>query len=250
MQRLVLAIALVLFPSAAFAQIVGDQDDGTPPSPPPTPTPEPEPPPPPPPPTETRIAPAVEPEPEPGPPMASPRVIRPESNSIAIGLGWDLPADVQAPNVTSVRFRLPSGLTFEPIVQFARGASQVDDGVPPDVETTTTQLELSLFGRLPILQNGRVDFELVGGAGLARTVINPDMADNDTTRTGIFVGYGLAVGYWFSPHVYLTLTGLNPIFASSTEVEEQGPTTTIETSSSSIGLVFDPNVFVMVHLYL
>lgn len=234
-----------LVASAAAQPLPGDDEEPGDVTPPPV-----DPPPPPPPPVETKVAPAVEPEPEVTPVVAEPRATRPTAFSIAIGLGYDLPADLQAPNITSVRFRLPSGLTFEPRVELARSGSTTDTGTPPDTETTTTSTELGVLARHPLMSNGKVDFEIAGGFSLARSVVNPDMADNDTTTTSFGIFYGIAVGYWFTPHVYLTLTGLNPILSTSSRSEEMGPTLTVETSSTGVGLVFDPNVFAMLHLYL
>jgi len=245
MKRLVLAIILVSFPSAAFAQPLGDGTGTETPPPPPPPDPDPAPPPPPPP----DLAPAVEPEPD-APPSTGARPIRPEGNTVAIGVGWDLPADVQAPNVTSVRFRHTSGFTIEPQLELSRATTKIDDNMPPDIKVTTTDMVFTVLARMPMITNGKVDFELAGGLGFGRSVINPDMADNDTTTTAFTLGYGLAVAYWFTPHVHLSLTGMNPIFSTSTEVEEMGPTLEVTTTSSSFGLVFQPNVFVMLHLYL
>jgi hypothetical protein len=247
MNLMMVAVVLVLAPSAVLAQplpVEGEETEEV--------TPPPDPPPPPPPPVETRVAPAVEPEPEVTPVVAEPKVLRPEAFSIAIGIGYDIPADLQAPNVSSVRFRLPSGLTFEPRIEFARSASTTDTGIPPDpeTETTITSTELGVLVRHPLMSNGKVDFEIAGGASLARNVVNPDMADNDTTTTSFGIFYGIAVGYWFTPQVYLTLTGLNPILSTSSRAEEMGPTITVETSNTGVGLVFDPNVFAMLHLYL
>ncbi|HUQ06021.1 MAG TPA: hypothetical protein VM261_26140 [Kofleriaceae bacterium] len=247
MNLMMIAMALMLASSAALAQPLPDDEENpieaTPPPPP-----DPDPPPPP---ADTRVAPAVDPEPD-APAIAEPKETRPTAFSIAIGLGYDIPADLQAPNITSVRFRLPSGLTFEPRLEFARAASKTDTGVPPDpeTETTTTSTELGVLVRHPLMSNGKVDFEIAGGASLSRSVVNPDMADNDTTTTSFGIFYGIAVGYWFTPHVYLTLTGLNPILSTSSRAEEMGPTITIETSTSGVGLVFDPNIFAMLHLYL
>ena len=65
-------------------------------------------------------APAGEPvaAPPPPPPMNAPAeeadTGRPTELSIAIGVGYAFPTSLQTPNITSVRLRLPSGLTLEP----------------------------------------------------------------------------------------------------------------------------------------
>ena len=50
--------------------------------------------------------------------MQPPEPKRPQAFAVGIGIGYDFPTDLQQPNITSVRFRLPSGLTLEPRVVF------------------------------------------------------------------------------------------------------------------------------------
>src|SRR5687767_809034 len=70
--------------------------------------------------------PAPAPEPPPAPPPPPPRrdptpgpaaPDRPEGRTMAIGAGWNIGSqDLMVPNTASVRFRFPSGLTFEPSI--------------------------------------------------------------------------------------------------------------------------------------
>jgi len=64
------------------------------------------------------------------------------------------------------------------------------------------------------------------------------------------VTYGIAVGYWLTPHVQLSMTALNPVVVQSKRVEEVGAAMPdIETTVSTFGLLFDPNIIAMVHLH-
>jgi hypothetical protein len=217
-------------------------DLDTPPDPVPTPDPVPDPEPPPPPPTSV--------EPVVAPAAATPRDPRPTAFSIGIGFGWDLPADVQMPNTTSVRFRIPSGWTLEPAFALARGESSVDDGVPPPNSLTSSRLLASLLLRRTLRTNNKADFDLVGGLALETEGSDPDGADNSVSTTQIALFYGLAVGYWLTPHIEVTMTAINPVVVQTKRVEELGTgIPDIETTSSSFGLIFDPNVIAMVHLH-
>jgi hypothetical protein len=178
------------------------------------------------------------------------RAPRPQTFSIGIGFGWDLPADVQLPNATSVRFRIPSGWTLEPAVALSRGESSVDDGMPPPNNLTAGRLMASLHVRKTLRTNGKADLDLVGGLTLENESSDPDGPDNTISTTSMSLVYGVAVGYWLSPHIEVTMTALNPVVVQSKRVEEVGSAAPdIETTVSSFGLIFDPNVIAMVHLH-
>lgn len=181
---------------------------------------------------------------------AAPRDPRPTAFSVGIGLGWDLPTDIQLPNATSVRFRIPSGWTLEPAFALQRGESSVDDGVPPPNSLTSSRLMASLLLRKTLRTNGKADLDIVGGLALENEGSDPDGEDNSVSTTQIGLVYGLAVGYWITPHVQFTMTAINPVVVQTKRVEELGTgIPDIETTSSSFGLVFDPNVIAMVHLH-
>ena len=246
MKHLIVVVALLLAPSAAFAQVFGE-DEPDPLAPPPPPDDPPvEPPLPPPRPEPAVVAPAVEAEPA---PVEAARPLRPEGRSIAIGAGWRFPGDLQAPNVTSARLRLASGLTFEPRLELARASSRFEDPLGTESESATTTVTIETLVRKTLAMRGKVDFEVIGAAGISNRVVNPDGPDNDTTTRAVALAYGVAVGYWFSPHFYVTLTGLNPILSITSQTEDNGPGSTSESSTTGFGLVWDPDITAMAHLY-
>ena len=175
--------------------------------------------------------------------------LRPDGFAVAIGLGYDLPADLQAPNTTSVRFRLGSGLTFEPSVTFGRSTSSMESGGMTTTESKELEVTVTTLVRYPLHRNGRIDFELLGGAGLSIVSQFPDGSDNDIRTTTIGVSWGLGLGYWISQHWQLSLSALNPLLAFSRRTVQTGPDTDTTTSSTTMAASFDPNVIGMVHLY-
>jgi hypothetical protein len=234
MNRTVL-IALAL----ATARTATAQPDPAP-APAPDPVPAPEPPPPP------APEPVVEPTVMPAP--SAPDARRPDGFSIAIGLGWDLPADLQAPNTTSARFRLASGLTFEPSVTLGRSTASMTTGMT-ETESKDLELTIATIARWPVHGHGRVDFELLGGAGLSIVSDFPDGADNDIRTTTISASWGLGLGFWITRHWQVSLSALNPILAYTKRTVQTGPDTENESSSTTIAATFDPNVILMAHLY-
>jgi hypothetical protein len=181
------------------------------------------------------------PDPEPAPQ-------RPTSLAVGIGLGYDLPADLQAPNTTSVRFRFSSGMTFEPSLTFGRSTTSTEIGMST-TETKNLEVTVSTLVRYPLHQHGRVDFEILGGAGLSIVSDFPDGSDNDIRTTSIGVSWGLGLGYWLSRHWQLSLSALNPLFVLTRRTTQTGPDTENTTSSTTMAAQFDPNVIGMVHLY-
>jgi hypothetical protein len=197
--------------------------------------------------------PAVPPPPPPPPPMTpmhrdeppdAPR--RPAGLAFGIGLGYVFPTSLQTPNTTSVRLRLPGGLTFEPQLVFATTSTDVDTGTT----MTNKQREVTLGSlvRYPLRAHGKVDLELIGNAAASSLLVDPEGNDNNRTITALGLGYGVAIAYWLSPHWNLSITASNPLLSYTRSRQEVGLNTTVNTSTT-VGLVFDPQVALMIHLY-
>jgi hypothetical protein len=174
---------------------------------------------------------------------------RPDEFSIAVGLGYLLPTSLETPNITSVRFRLPNGLTFEPRVVFANASKDHDDGT---ITTTAKDTEFGLGSlvRFPLIKHGRVDFELLGALDFDTFKHDPDTdVDNDAvTTTTLALSWGVAVNYWISHHWSFSLSATNPL-VSYQKVTTQGAAADTTDTNTSFGLEFTPTVFMMIHLY-
>ncbi|HEY0992604.1 MAG TPA: outer membrane beta-barrel protein, partial [Kofleriaceae bacterium] len=172
---------------------------------------------------------------------------RPTGLAVGIGLGYLLPTSLQTPNITSVRVRLASGLTFEPQLVVANTSDKVDTG-----GTTTnkqTELAIATVARYPLRVHRKVDLELLGNAGISTRLVNPAGDNNDRTITTLDVGYGIGLGYWFTPHWNLSLSASNPLLTYARTRQEMTADNVTVTSSTTIGLVFDPEVTLMIHLF-
>src|SRR5262249_9330108 len=125
------------------------------------------------------------------PPEPAPDSSRPTETAIAIGVGYTFPTSLQTPNTTSVRLRLPAGLTFEPQLVVATSSN--------DVETTTTvtnkQSELT-FGALvhyPLQVRRKVDLEILANAAVSSDTVDPNGDSNNRTTTTFNLGYGIGL---------------------------------------------------------
>jgi hypothetical protein len=186
--------------------------------------------------------------PAPAPAPEDPSDNRPDGGSIGIGVGYSVPASILDPNLGSVRFRLASGLTFEPIVNLSAARSSIEvGGLESDVEST--QITLATNVRIPLTGRGKVDLVLLGGAGVSLESVNPDGARNDTTRTSIAVAWGLGLDYWPKPRWCLSASAMNPLLFL-VRTEEQGVVDDTTTTQVGAGAIFDPTLFVMLHLFL
>jgi hypothetical protein len=217
------------------------------PQPPPNPNPDPPPveqtPPPPPPPVKQPVF--VETAPA---PMAAPiDDYRPDGFSVGIGFGYILPNSLETPNVTSARFRLASGLTFEPVLRFQQSSVEVDIGETS--EDKETAIEIGALARYPLKRRARVDFVLLGGAFIENVSAKPEMDNADTATTRFEARYGMAVEFWVSQHWQISMSALNTIFRTERVSQEMGPATETVTTTSSFGAIYDPVISAMVHLY-
>jgi hypothetical protein len=181
------------------------------------------------------------------PVMAPPDTGRPSEFSMGIGLGYQLPTSLETPNVTSVRFRLPTGLTFEPQLVFASNSQTTDVGTA----TTNSQTEIGLgtVVRYPLVAHGHVDLELLGAFNIDTLKNDPEGTDDVTTVTTSTLQYGFAVTSWINRHWQISLSASNPIVAYTKNRQEQGPMSVVVNTNTTIGLIFDPTVTLMVHLY-
>jgi hypothetical protein len=80
-------------------------------------------------------------------------------------------------------------------------------------------------------------------------VVDPRGDNNNRTITTLGLGYGVAVAYWLSPHWSFSLTASNPLLAYSRTHQEMGVGLMTTTRTTTIGLVFDPQIALMIHLY-
>ncbi len=165
--------------------------------------------------------------------------------SIGFGLGWALgAADLQAPDSASVRFRLDSGLTLEPIVRLATHGQSTADG---DFKDAQNEVLLGSNVRIPLKSRGKVD--LVGQIGGAFGVFisDPDGDNNNQTTTTFVVDYGLGVDYWFNQNWCLSFTARNPFF--SLERISQEASSDLTATNTDVGLIWNPGIDAALHLF-
>lgn len=201
------------------------------------------------------VAPAPEPSepatPPPDPPAASVEATgspnRPEGMSVGIGVGYSVPAQILEPNLGSVRFRFPSGLTVEPTIVLATSRSTVEVG-PAETETEASEATFATNLRLPVAGRGKIDLVLIGGAGLSYEKQSPDGPDNDTTTATFALAWGLGLDYWPKQSWCLSASATNPLFTFTRTRQEMTPQDQ-KTTTLAFGAIFDPGIFVMLHMF-
>ena len=175
---------------------------------------------------------------------------RPQGFSVGIGFGYTfvMPMTLQSPNTASARFRLASGLTFEPIVRLQQRGVNVDVGTSAKDKTNT--IKVGALARYPLKGRGRVDFVLLGGAFVSNETHSPPMSMNqDTTTTDFSLVYGLACEFWISQHWQISLNALNELVNVHKVDEQMGTGTETVTTTSTYGAIYDPTVSALLHLY-
>ena len=174
---------------------------------------------------------------------------RPEGFSVGIGVGYRFPTSLQTPNTSSVRLRLASGLTIEPSVVFATTSHTVDTGSP--MGGSSTEFGAGATFRFPLVQRGRTDLELLAGVDLDNLSTDPDdsMPNDVRSTTTVRLLYGLSVGAWITPHLQASLSASNGLLTYTKLKQEMGVDAVTITSDTTIGLIFDPTVTFMLHLY-
>jgi hypothetical protein len=178
-----------------------------------------------------------------------PAPTRPTGFSVGIGVGYRIPTSLQTPNITSVRFRLGGGITVEPTLVFATATHRVDNGTAQD--RVASEAGVGVLGRFPVVTHKRTELEILGGLDFDYLGEDPDDQNSDdvTTTTTITARYGIAVGFWVTPHLQVSVSGSNSLVSFAKKREEMGLGSVLVTTDTAFGLIFDPTVAVMVHLY-
>jgi hypothetical protein len=188
---------------------------------------------------------------EPTPPVVGPAPSsdRPSGFALGIGVGYRIPASLQTPNITSVRFRLAGGTTLEPTLVFANTSHSTDTGSAQTTEAS--EAGVALLARFPLVAHKRTELQLLGGIGFDYLGEDPDNANSDdvTTTTTVSARYGVAVGFWLTQHVEASLSATNGLVSFSKKRQEMGLGSVLVTNDTTFGLIFDPTVAFMVHLY-
>ena len=61
--------------------------------------------------------------------------------------------------------------------------------------------------------------------------------------------WGIGVGAWITSHWQFTFSIENPLISFTSTKQETGPGTSTTNSTTNVGVVFNPNVVMMIHLY-
>ena len=174
-------------------------------------------------------------------PVAEAEGDRPTGLSIGLGAGYTFPTMLDMINTFGARVRLGTGLTIEPVV--------IVENISDAASHTTQIFSAGANVRYPVITHGKFDFELIGGAGFA-TVKTPNAGtpDTDSDRsTSIALQWGLAVAWWISPHFEVSVTGTNPLLSYTSNSSTVA--NSMSTSTSDIGLIFNPKIGAMLHIY-
>lgn len=202
-------------------------------------------------------APPAPPAPAPAPPApppvihqdAAPGEERPEGTAFGIGIGYALPTSLETPNTASLRLRFASGLTLEPRVSLANTSQTMKDTTGMSTTDSTSELLLEGALRKAFIRRGRYEFEGIGGARIDVTKQDPQGDDNTRTTSEIALFWGIGVGAWITAHWQFTFSIENPLISYTSTKQETAPGMSTTNSTTNIGVVFNPNVVMMIHLY-
>lgn len=212
------------------------------------------------------------------PPPPPPQEVRPDGMTVGVGVGYIFPRSILEPNTASVRFRLGGGLTLEPVVNLGGGTSTTGTvaTLTSGPNTVSTQdgdtggglnLGAGANVRYALASAGPVDFVGLAGVGVhygSRTTHLDVFVENQTqTRTNTSLqaslNWGLSVEWFITRNIVLSADATNPLasWTNTTSVERSArtgdnPRSQEERSSTTaldFGLVFNPSVRLMFHLY-
>lgn len=172
---------------------------------------------------------------------------RPTDWSLGGGIGWSFPNDVTTPNLTSIRYRMISGMAFEALFELRNTSTKVKTDAGSAKESS---FDFNVGGtvRYPVVSRGPLDLLVLGGITLGFGSQNPDGPAKSSTL-GVSLGWGLALDYWITDHWTVGVAGVNPLFSFQQRKDDDGVGDTTTTFFDA-GLIWSPSVLVFAHLYL
>jgi hypothetical protein len=174
---------------------------------------------------------------------------RPEGFSVGLGVGYVFPTAWRQPNLVSARFRLGGGLMIEPRFDLTNKTNKVEQGANSATDAQT-DIDVSALVHVPLKQRGNVDLNILGGVALSYNVQDPQGDGNNITQTAIALAYGVGVNYWMYRHWSVSLTATNVLIQRNT-VETESPTMpAAKQSQLDVGVIWNPQIALMVHLNL
>ena len=186
----------------------------------------------------------------------------PNDKTVGVGAGWNFPSDIFTPNTVSVRFRLKSGMTIEPIANASFSQSFVHHHVAGGTGSDAARNYVANMGfgvqlRTPMKRKGPVELHMlvIPGVNYTDSVNNPSGASDRqfSTTTVWSLGWGLGVEYFpqrFEQHWSFSMDATNPLFGFGySTVYDQATKERTNTTAYSLGATFNPAVRGMVHLY-
>ena len=185
-------------------------------------------------------------------PAAAPAPPPPRRDRVSLGLGLGFASnrfsDGFAPNTASARIRLGRSITLEPLITATVGsATRLVGGLETDYDVSAVDVELTV--RVPIQRRGRVGLSVVGGGSASRYRSTGSGSDDDTRTDRAAVVWGLGLDYALGPHWSLSMTALNPLLRRSRDRFES-PEGATGFDELTYGVVFDPLINGMIHVYL
>lgn len=194
-----------------------------------------------------------------------PGVGEPNEKTVGVGAGWSFPGpDIFTPDTVSVRFRLKSGLTIEPIVNASISQSFTHTHVVvgknrPHVAARdyVANIGFAVQARKPMKRSGPVELHgiVTPSVFVTDSVTNGFGADDRVydTNTTWALRWGLGVEYFppkFEQHWSVSMDATNPLLAFVYDTTyDQASNSRTNTTTYSLGATFAPAVRGMAHLY-
>lgn len=182
----------------------------------------------------------------------------PEPVTVGFGVGVVAPSSPLAPNTASARVRVSETVTLSPTLDIAFASSSTSSGGGENAgfQTRDTNLGVGVEVLNALAQRGTTMLQLAVGGRLGFDTFTEEPNEPDeiqTTTRSVNVYYGLGVEHFFGgndPHFSVSAHGLNTLLTvASSTVDDRNTDVITDTNSTLFGVIWDPSVRMMVHIY-
>ncbi len=158
--------------------------------------------------------------------------------------------DIWKPTDVSARIILTPQLMLEPRVRM-EFAKTTNEAAGVSVDSSVNTFAVGGRARYALASRGNLDLSALAGLELAYQSRDPGGPMPATSTTTVFdLEWGFGIDWYFTSNWSLSLDAVNPFFTyAGTSTDNPGMAPDTSSSTTLFGIIFDPRLFVMTHLY-
>jgi hypothetical protein len=175
---------------------------------------------------------------------------RPTPMALGLGLGYLVNGsiDLMKPTVSSARLVLTDRIVLEPLLILSYQSTSNEVGMAT-VDTSATTVGFGTQLRYLLASRGPLDLAGIGSGVFTHQSGSNSVGDVHTSVQSFDLAWGVGISWWFHSTWSLSLDATNPILSWDRNSNDNGPAPDQSTSTFFFGVVWNPQLMLMTHLF-